>query len=396
MSKHKQKSRDTPQTNRSAATVQIVNAFDWMLMAEDGYIPIYENAEVKMCVHQYADLISNMTIRLMENTEHGDNRVKNELSRKIDVNPCENMGRKQFVYWIVKVMMTVGDGNCVVYPEYEGTGYLKNLKPLKPSLLSFEETETSYRIRYGNVTLAPEEVLHFAMMPDAERPWLGCGWKLPLNKVVRSIVRADHTKNKLLESPAPSLVVKIDGLADQFSTPDGRKKLVKRYVSSQESGEPWIIPADMVDVTQVKPLTMQDLAIKENVELDRTKIARLLNVPAFTVGVGKYDDAEYNYFVNQPVRGMAMYIEQELTRKTLFNPLWHYQLNPRSLYNYKLDDLITAGKELVDRMALRRNEWRDWIGLSPDPEMDELLALENYIPADKLGEQNKLNGGDNG
>ena len=93
---------------------------------------------------------------------------------------------------------------------------------------------------------------------------------------------------------------------------------------------------------------------------------------------------------------MAMYIEQELTRKTLFNPLWHYQLNPRSLYNYKLDDLITAGKELVDRMSLRRNEWRDWIGLSPDPEMDELLALENYIPADKLGEQNKLKGGDNG
>ena len=41
---------------------------------------------------------------------------------------------------------------------------------------------------------------------------------------------------------------------------------------------------------------------------------------------------------------------------------------------------------------MRRNEWRDWLGLPPDPEMDELLALENYIPANKLGEQKKLDG----
>ena len=46
-------------------------------------------------------------------------------------------------------------------------------------------------------------------------------------------------------------------------------------------------------------------------------------------------------------------------------------------------------------MALRRNEWRGWMGLPPDGEMDELLALENYIPADKLGDQAKLNGGGN-
>ena len=48
---------------------------------------------------------------------------------------------------------------------------------------------------------------------------------------------------------------------------------------------------------------------------------------------------------------------------------------------------------MVDRMAMRRNELRDWLGLPPDPEMDDLLALENYIPADRLGDQKKLNGG---
>ena len=54
------------------------------------------------------------------------------------------------------------------------------------------------------------------------------------------------------------------------------------------------------------------------------------------------------------------------------------------------DELVKAGAEMVDRMSMRRNEWRDWMGLPPDPDMDELLALENYIPADRLGDQNKL------
>lgn len=43
---------------------------------------------------------------------------------------------------------------------------------------------------------------------------------------------------------------------------------------------------------------------------------------------------------------------------------------------------------------MRRNEWRDWMGLEYDPEMEKLLALENYIPADRLGDQKKLTGGE--
>ena len=39
---------------------------------------------------------------------------------------------------------------------------------------------------------------------------------------------------------------------------------------------------------------------------------------------------------------------------------------------------------------MRRNEWRDWIGLSPDESMDELYLLENYLPPDRLGDQKKL------
>ena len=77
----------------------------------------------------------------------------------------------------------------------------------------------------------------------------------------------------------------------------------------------------------------------------------------------------------------------------LFSPDLYWRFNNRSLLSYDIGELVTAGSEMVDRMALRRNEWRDWIGLPPDEDMDELLALENYIPADRLGDQAKLMGG---
>ena len=93
------------------------------------------------------------------------------------------------------------------------------------------------------------------------------------------------------------------------------------------------------------------------------------------------------------VAGGMQIIQQEMTRKLLWSDDLYWRFNNRSLLNYDIDKLVAAGSEMVDRMALRRNEWRDWIGLPPDADMDELLALENYVPADRLGDQAKLRGG---
>ena len=50
-----------------------------------------------------------MTIHLMENTDAGDKRLKNELSRKIDITPNRFMTRKTFISALVREILLEGD-----------------------------------------------------------------------------------------------------------------------------------------------------------------------------------------------------------------------------------------------------------------------------------------------
>lgn len=379
--------RDAPRA------VGIVTQTDWDLLFAGGYVPLYSCPEVAMCVDAIADLVSNMTLRLMRNTDTGDVRVVNGLSRAIDIVPNAYQNRKAFVYNIVSTLLTVGNGNCVVVPRFDADGNLLSLMPARPSSVMFDDLpDEGYKIRVGQTVYSPDEILHFAINPDPERPWIGRGRSVSLSSIVDCINQANATKTALQKSPAPSIVMKVDGLTEDLSTRDGRQKMIDRFVDSNDRGVPWIIPAETMELQQIKPLTVSDLAIKENLELDIKRIAGIYRVPAFMVGVGDFNRDEYDNFITTTVMSIAQVIEQELTRKLLYSPDYHITFNPRSLHSYSITELVSAGKELVDRMAMRRNEWRDWLGLSPDEDMEELLALENYIPADRLGDQKKLKG----
>lgn len=362
-----------------------------------GYTSLAHNPEIITAVGKIAKLIGSMTIHLMQNTEDGDVRVKNELSRKIDVNPYSRMTRSLFIQWIVMTMYLYGDGNAVVYPQ-TSRGIIKDLKPIPASMVSFvPDGMWDYTVAINGKEYSPDSVLHFVLNPGNYYPWKGEGLQVALKDVADNLKQASATEKGFMQSKwKPSIIVKVDALTEEFARPEGRAQLLSDYIDSTAVGEPWMIPAEQFEVEQVKPLSLSDLALSDMVQLEKKTVASILGVPSFVLGVDEFKQDEWNNFVDSTIMPIAQSIQQEFTKKLLYSPDYYFKFNPRSLYNYSLQETISAGAEMVDRMALKRNEWRDWVGLPPDADMNELLALENYIPADRLGDQGKLvqNGGE--
>ncbi|MED2185390.1 phage portal protein [Bacillus wiedmannii] len=362
-----------------------------------GYTRLSDNPDVLIAVDKVADLVSNMTIHLMENTDEGDKRLRNQLSRKIDIEPHRNMTRKSWIYKIVSDLLLHGDGNSIVHIGIDPkTTYIDDLTPFQMQAVSYEDVEGNYLINFNGTTYTPDEVIHFVINPHPNYPYRGTGYRVALKEIAKNLNQATKTKNNFMSGKyMPSLIISVDAMTEELSSKEGRDSIMEKYFSETEGGKPWIIPANLMNVEQVKPLSLKDIAINEGVELDKKTVAGLFGIPAFFLGVGEFNKEEYNNFINTRIFSIGQVIAQTLTRDLLFSPNWFFRLNPRSLYSYNLSEMVEAGTQMVDRNAMRRNELRDWIGLDPDAEMQELIILENYIPANKIGSQNKLKGGEN-
>lgn len=390
MSKKQKRARE-PTQKRSVA---FVTNSGWETLECAGYTSLAHNPEITTAVDTIARLIGSMTIHLMENTEHGDIRVRNELSRKVDIDPNQYMTRSAFVQWIVKTMMLDGNGNAVVYPETR-RGILRDLRPVPAAFVSFVQDGWGYKVIIDGRQYDSDDVLHFVLNPGSFYPWLGEGYRVALSDVANNLKQATATEKGFMSSKwKPSIIVKVDSLADEFSSPEGRRKLLEDYVETTEAGEPWMIPADQFSVEQVRPLTLSDLALADFVQLDKRTVAAILGVPPFVLGVGDFHREAWNNFISSTIMPIARMIEQELTRKLLVSPNWFFRFNVRSLYNYELRDMAQVADDQFVRGIMTGNEVRDWIGMPPLDGLNELVILENYIPRGMIGDQNKLNGGD--
>ena len=379
-------------TNNSDSVVGFLVSDDESLACA-GYTSLSDNPEIMTACRKIASLISSMPIMLMENGNSGDIRIFNELSRKLDIEPNKNMTRRTWMESIVMNMLLYGKGNSVA-KVYTSRGYITSIEPISASRVSFVPSVTdtrNYQVVIDGKPYDPNDVLHFVDNPDKYYPWLGKGTTVILEDVANNLKQASVTKKGFMSSKwKPSIIVKVDAMTDEFSSPEGRKRLLESYVKSADVGEPWLIPAEQFEVETVKPLSLSDLAISDSVTIDKRTVASILGVPPFVLGVGEYDQKAWNSFISNTVRIIAQEIEQELTKKLILNPKWYVKFNILSLMNWDLETIADVFGKLSDRGFVTGNEVRDRIGMSPAEGLDEFRILENYIPYDMSALQKKL------
>ena len=361
-----------------------------------GYVRLSDNPEIQTACRRIAELLGSLTIHLMENTKKGDVRIVNELSRLIDIDPSPVMTRSTWMQTNVMNMLLYGRGNAVSMPLTSG-GLLQELEPVPAARVAFEADEkrpySRYRVLIDGTPHSSDSVLHFVYNPDENHPWMGRGVTLTLKEVADTLKQARHTENAFMKSEwKPSIIVKVDGLTDEFSSPAGRAKLLESYVKPSRTGEPWLIPSDGFDVKEVRPLSIADLAIGDTVELDKRTVASVLGVPPFLLGVGEYNQGAWNSFVQNTLRPIAISIQQEMTKKLILSPKWYLKFNILSLLDWDAQTIYQVFGGLSDKGIVDGNEVRDRLGMTPRDGLDELRILENYIPADKIGDQKKLIG----
>lgn len=379
---------------RRVPSVSYVLGTDFENLCTTNYVSLDRNPEILTACKKIAELIGSMTIHLMANTKNGDVRVVNELSRKIDIDPMQTMTRSHWMQTIVMNLLLYGKGNSIVVPHtYDGI--IRSLEPIAASRVQLVPKGASYRDYYiliDGKQKRPEDLIHIVYNPDEYYLWKGKGINVVVKDIANNLKQARETEKGFMESKwKPSLIVKVDGLVDEFSNKEGRNKILEDYVKSSEVGEPWLIPAEQFQVEQVKPLSLNDLAINSTVELDKKTIAAILGVPPFLLGVGTFDRDEWNNFIQSTIGTIAKSIEQEMTKKIILSPQMYLRFNILSLYDWSVDSIVQLSS-LTDKGILNRNEIRDRLGYEQIEGLNDFTMLENYLPVDQIDKQKKVSG----
>lgn len=166
---------------RSRMNVQYIPTGEWSTVVySDSRVVLADDVNVNIAVNKIADLVSNMTIHLLENTANGNKRVNNNLQKLIDISPAKNMTRKAWITKLIRDLFIFGDGNSIFKIVVEpGSEYLTELRPLDMSNISYkyDKEKNELQVLYKGEVLPKGSYVHFMINPNPEYPLIGKGYQ---------------------------------------------------------------------------------------------------------------------------------------------------------------------------------------------------------------------------
>lgn len=355
-----------------------------------GYTLLRNVPEIMAGVQAISDMIACTELCVMQRGADGAVRVDTPLAQLLDSAPYRQMTRYLWMSAIVQTLLLHGGGNAILMPHTQG-GRLTDIEPISASRVTYlPQGYSEYSVLIDGIPHDPSELVHIAYNPDQTYLWRGRGVNVTLRQVADTLTQAAATQNAFLKSEyKPSLIVRVDALTETLRTPEGRQKLIEEYIKPQDVGAPWIIPSDLMDVKEVRPLTLADLAISDSVKLSRRSVASLLGCPAYLLGEGNYNAAEWNTFISTKIRAIMTAIEQGLSKAVIEDSSQYITFDWWSLMQYDHDQVSRALLSGARQGFVNGDEWRKYMHLPPAG-LTEYTALENYIPVDMAGNQEKL------
>jgi phage portal protein BeeE len=137
---------------------------------------------------------------------------------------------------------------------------------------------------YETEVFAPEDVAHFAPIPDPEARFRGMSWLTPLMREVMADKAATEHKLSFFQNPTPNMVVKFDVPdLDEFKTQIGEFK--KAHMGPRNAYK-YMFGTMGMDFTPVGA-NLKDLDYKMITGAGETRIASAAGTPPVLVGLSE-------------------------------------------------------------------------------------------------------------
>lgn len=343
---------------------------------------IYANEVVRACIRTLAEHTSKANVKVLRDGGPGDKR----LQRMIQYRPNIYMNGKDFLYK-VRTLLEINNV-CFIYIMRDDFGKCIGLYPMPTAQLEAVESDGGLYIKFrfpsGVVMVHPWDDLAVLRKDYNTSDFWG-----DTNGAILTSLDLLNTTNEGMANAIKS-TANLRGIlktTKAMLSPEDAKKQKDRFVEdymgiTNSSG------IAMLDATQsFDPITIQpQIANYKNVEELRNNIYRYFGVNEDAV-LSKLSGDTWEAFYEAKIEPVLIALGLELTNK-IFSDRERGFENEIVFESNRMQYMSTANKlalvQMVDRMAMTPNEWREVMNMAPVPWGNEPQSWQN--PKKEVGD----------